>query len=140
MHSSSRLAYDLPDEYHALQAELAIDQLAGRSGSVIYRVYLQDRAGQWSKAFESGVVRGGQQPVPMRVDVRSAARYRVDRRLRRSGRPTGSCQLAQCAFGALSPTPRIDRTVRRFTTQAVAVCIVGRFALKWTTIVDRPLG
>ncbi len=74
MHSSSRLAFDLPKGYHLLQAELAIDQRAGRSGSVVFRVYLQDNAGRWAKAFESDVVRGGQHPIPMRVDVQNAVR------------------------------------------------------------------
>ncbi len=72
MHSSSRLAYPLGGQYRSLQAELALDQCAGREGSVVYRVYLQDSAGQWTKAFESGIVRGGQAPVAMRVDVRGA--------------------------------------------------------------------
>lgn len=75
MHSSSRLAYDVPNGYHSLQAELAIDRRAGQAGSVAYRVYVQDAAGQWSKAFESEVVRGGQAPMPMRVDIRDAVRF-----------------------------------------------------------------
>ena len=74
MHSSSRLTYELPGQYRWLQAELAIDRRAGLNGSVVYRVYLRSTDGQWSKAFESGVVRGGQAPVPMRVDARDCDR------------------------------------------------------------------
>ncbi len=74
MHSSSRLAFDLPGSYHTLQAELALDQSAGRNGSVIYRVFLQSPNGQWAKAFESSIVRGGQPPVPLRVELGTAVR------------------------------------------------------------------
>ncbi len=69
MHSSSRLAYRLDGQYRWLQAELALDDLAGREGSVIYRVYAQDAAGQWTKAYDSGIVRGGQPSIAMHVDV-----------------------------------------------------------------------
>ena len=72
MHSSSTLAYELAGQYRELQAELAIDELAGVGGSVVFRVYLQDDAEPWRKAYESDVVRGGQSPIPMRVSVRSA--------------------------------------------------------------------
>ena len=51
---------------------MAVDQRAGRSGSVEFRVYLQDSNGQWSRAYESDVVRGGDPLVPMRVNVRGA--------------------------------------------------------------------
>jgi hypothetical protein len=74
MHSSSRLAYDLPGRYHALHAELAIDQCADGDGSVIFRLYCQDSMGEWSKAYESDVVRGGQRPVSMRVELQDAVR------------------------------------------------------------------
>ena len=69
MHSSSRLAYQLGGQYRSLQAELALDQRAGREGSVVYRVYLQNTAGEWAMSYDSGIVRGGQAPVSMRVDV-----------------------------------------------------------------------
>lgn len=75
MHSSSRLAYDVPEQYHSLQAELAIDRHVGLGGSVVFRVYLQAPDGQWSKAYESDVVRGGRSPIPMRVDLGDAARF-----------------------------------------------------------------
>jgi hypothetical protein len=72
MHSSSRLAVETRGQYQQLHAELAIDQLAAQQGSVIFRVYVQNAVGNWSLAYESGVVRGGDPLVPMRVDVRSA--------------------------------------------------------------------
>ncbi|MBM4094048.1 MAG: hypothetical protein FJ276_32265 [Planctomycetes bacterium] len=74
MHSSSRLAYDLPGRFRALHAELAIDQRAGSQGSVTYRVFLQDPSGEWKKAFESEPVRGAQPAVPVRVELSDAVR------------------------------------------------------------------
>ncbi len=73
MHSSSRLAYSLAGQYHWFQAELALDERAGHEGSVVYRVYLQDRSGQWNQAHESAVVRGSEELVSVRVDVQGAA-------------------------------------------------------------------
>ncbi|MHB8951412.1 MAG: NPCBM/NEW2 domain-containing protein [Pirellulaceae bacterium] len=74
MHSSSRLAVETYGQYQELQAELAIDQTADQQGSVIFRVYIQETAGTWKLAYESGTVRGGDPLVPLRVDVRSAVR------------------------------------------------------------------
>jgi len=74
MHSSSRLAYDLPETARELHGELAIDQRAGQGGSVVFRVYLEEGEGKWNKAFESGIVRGGQRPVAMRVELKNAVR------------------------------------------------------------------
>jgi hypothetical protein len=74
MHSSSRLAYDTRGAYRLLQAELAIDGRAGRNGSVVFRVYTQGADGNWARAYESGIVRGGQPLIPMRVDISQAQR------------------------------------------------------------------
>jgi hypothetical protein len=72
MHSSSRLAVETRGQFQQLHAELAIDQFAAQQGSVVFRVYVQDAASRWSLAYESGVVRGGDPLVPIRVDIRSA--------------------------------------------------------------------
>jgi hypothetical protein len=74
MHSTSRLAYELSETFRWLDAELAIDERAGRQGSVVFRVYVQAAGGPWSKAYESPVVRGGQPRVAMHVDLRGAVR------------------------------------------------------------------
>lgn len=74
MHSSSRVAYEVPEPYGALHAELCVDERAGGHGSVVFRVYLQNSQGNWRKAHESDVVRGGQSPVPMRVELDNAVR------------------------------------------------------------------
>jgi hypothetical protein len=74
MHSTSRLAFDLGEPFRRLDAELAVDERAGRLGSVVFRVYVQREVGGWSKAYESPIVRGAQPPVSMQVDLRGAIR------------------------------------------------------------------
>jgi hypothetical protein len=73
MHSTSRLAFDLDDEAQRFEAELALDDQAGRRGSVIYRVFV-DRDGKWQAAYESPIVRGGQRPLPISVELNGARR------------------------------------------------------------------
>ena len=74
MHSTSRLAYDLDGRYQRFQAELAVDDRAGWGGSVVFRVFLPDASGEWKKAYESPIIRGGQDAVPMSVDIAGAQR------------------------------------------------------------------
>lgn len=74
MHSSSRLAYQLSRGYRELQAELAVDASAGRGGSVVFRAYVDRGDGEWELAFSSEVVRGGERPTTMRVNVVDAER------------------------------------------------------------------
>lgn len=69
MHANSRLAYALGDRYQRFEAELAIDQSADKHGSVVFRVFVNDASGQWQRAYESPVVRAGEAPIPMSVDV-----------------------------------------------------------------------
>ena len=40
----------------------------------MFRVYVQDVNGDWQKAYESGIVRGGDDLVPVRVDLAGAPR------------------------------------------------------------------
>ncbi len=74
MHSTARLAYELPEPFQWFEAELAIDDRAGRNGSVVFRVYTQAATGGWSKAYESEIVRGAAPLVAMRADIRNAVR------------------------------------------------------------------
>ena len=78
MHSTSRLVCELAGRYRRFDAELAIDDLSGRTGSVVYRVFLEraDANGKnsWGLAFESPVVRGGDSPLSMSVDLSGALR------------------------------------------------------------------
>ncbi|MDA1052780.1 MAG: NPCBM/NEW2 domain-containing protein [Planctomycetota bacterium] len=78
MHSTSRVAYDLDRKYRRFQAELALDDHADRQGSVVYRVLIEraDASGEraWNLAFTSPVVRGGDPPLPITLDVTEATR------------------------------------------------------------------
>ena len=60
--------------YRRFEAEIALDQSAGHSGSVIYKVLLQSAAGQWSTAYESPPLRGGEAPRRVSIDLAGAAR------------------------------------------------------------------
>jgi hypothetical protein len=73
MRSSSRLAYDVTG-FRKFEAELALDAAVGRSGSVVYKVLLQDAGGAWQPAYESPVVRGGAATVPISIDLNGAGR------------------------------------------------------------------
>jgi len=73
MHGTSRLVYDLRGGYQTFAAELALDDLALRRGSVTYRVFLE-RDGKWAPVFESPIIRGTQRPTPARLDISDASR------------------------------------------------------------------
>ncbi len=72
MHSTSRLSYRLRGPYRRLEAELAVDDSAGGLGSVTFRVFVADDAGEWKPAYGSPVVRGGDAPLSMSVDLSGA--------------------------------------------------------------------
>jgi hypothetical protein len=82
MHATSRLAFSLGEPCRRFQARLGIDDAAGKRGggdpaadqrgSVIFRVYLDRGAGKWEPAFASGVVRGGDDPIPLDLDISGA--------------------------------------------------------------------
>lgn len=73
MHSASRIVYALDQPYRRLEAELAIDESAGRGGSVVFLV-LADAGGSFKPIYKSPVVRGGQKPIAMSVDLSGARR------------------------------------------------------------------
>lgn len=81
MHTASRLSYDLEDtaiagKYRRFLAEIAVDDAAeddaaAGSGSVVFRVYLK-QDGEWQSAFSSPVVRGGDAPLSVMVELGGA--------------------------------------------------------------------
>jgi hypothetical protein len=71
MHSASRLTYRLDGKYRRFDAAAAVDDSADKRGSVTFGVYVL-RNGQWDEAYTSGIVRGGDPPVPVSVDVGGA--------------------------------------------------------------------
>ncbi len=74
MHSASRLTYNLDRKYRRLDAELAIDDSTAGSGSVQFRVFIDDGNGEWQPKFTSDIVRGSDPPVRMSVDLVGAKR------------------------------------------------------------------
>jgi hypothetical protein len=74
LHSTSRVAYEVREGDRRFQAEAALDEHAGLRGSVTFRVLLEDTQGQWQRAYESPVVRGATDPLPISVDVRGVRR------------------------------------------------------------------
>lgn len=64
MHSTSRLSFSLPDGMRRFAASLALDDDADGRGSVTFRVFVDKE-----ERYRSDVVRGGQAPVPVEVDV-----------------------------------------------------------------------
>ncbi len=69
MHSAARLTYLLTEPFRRFQAELAIDDETGGRGSVGFRVFVDGR-----QVYTSAVVRGGQAPLPISVDLKGAKR------------------------------------------------------------------
>lgn len=74
MHSAARITYNLDREYRAFQSALAIDDSTEGRGSVTCRVFTDDGSGQWRLKYESPVVRGGERPIPVDVDLAGAKR------------------------------------------------------------------
>lgn len=71
MHSRSRVIYDLPDGAARFEAEVAVDDAADGRGSVIFRVFTGDGDG-FQPALETPVVRGGDSPRAISVDLKGA--------------------------------------------------------------------
>jgi hypothetical protein len=72
MPGTSRTAYALRGQYSRFAAEVALDDVSGRTGSVVFRVFLSGDTGEWRAAYESPSIRGLDQPVHALVDVRDA--------------------------------------------------------------------
>lgn len=72
MHSAARAVYRVPEGVSKFAAAVALDDSAGKSGSVVFRVY-RVTAGGAEQAFESEVVRGGEAPLPVEVSLDGAA-------------------------------------------------------------------
>lgn len=72
MHSAARLSYSLDGTFRRFDSDVALDDSTGNGGSVTFAVYLL-RDGKWQAEFQSGVVRGGEQPRRVSVDLTGAA-------------------------------------------------------------------
>ncbi len=69
MHTAARLTYLLSEPYRRFQAEAAIDDRTEGRGSAGFRVFVDGQT-----RYASPVVRGGQPPVPVSVDLTGARR------------------------------------------------------------------
>jgi hypothetical protein len=69
MHSASRISYALTEPFQHFQVELAIDDHTRGQGSVRFRVYADGK-----EKYSSPIIRGGQPPLPISVDVTGAKR------------------------------------------------------------------
>lgn len=74
--TASRITCKLPTEddaqrYQRFRCSVAVDAAAGKRGSVVFRVYLK-QSDQWREAFASPVIRGGEPPIPVSVELEAA--------------------------------------------------------------------
>jgi hypothetical protein len=74
MFPASRLAYELDGKYRRLVGQVALDASAEKKGSVTFRALIADDNGTWSNLYESPIVRGGDAPLEISLDLRSAQR------------------------------------------------------------------
>ena len=76
IHTASRLTYDLPQgriqKHSRFLAEVALDDAASDRGSVVFRVYLRVASG-WEQAYASPVLRGGESPQRVIVELGEAS-------------------------------------------------------------------
>ena len=72
MHSAARLTWQIDKPYRRFEADLAIDDQTEGRGSVVFRVFSGSR-----EIYKSLVVRGGEKPLPISVDIRNARQLSV---------------------------------------------------------------
>ena len=106
MHSPSRITYDLDEPYRRFEAEVAIDAEAGARGSVVFRVFVDDGGGTWQEQATSEIVRGGEPPVPISVDLTGAKRISLLVDFADRGDELDHADWLERAAGALGPPSR----------------------------------
>jgi hypothetical protein len=72
MHSAARFTIKLESAYRRFDAEIALDDAAKGRGSVVFGVYVE-RDNKWVEAFKSNLVRGGESPQFVSVDLSAAS-------------------------------------------------------------------
>jgi hypothetical protein len=73
MHSRASVTYQLDGTYRAFAATAGIDDAVGDAGSVIVRVYGDDKL-----LFESPILHGGDEPAQIRVDLTKVLLLRLE--------------------------------------------------------------
>jgi hypothetical protein len=71
LHSACRVTYTLDAPFQRFDSMIAIDDGARGRGSVVFGAYVE-RDGKWSEAYKSDIVRGGEPPQAVSVDLRGA--------------------------------------------------------------------
>lgn len=74
MPATSRLAFEIPPGAKRFESEVGIDAAAETRGSCVFRVFLETSAGNWQVAKESPVMRGGDAPQTLSVELGTAKR------------------------------------------------------------------
>lgn len=79
MHSTARLAYNVPAGCNRFQVEVGIDEQAQRQGSVVFSLYLQKEGedpstSRWERVAASPVMRGGQPVQKLNILLQDAKR------------------------------------------------------------------
>lgn len=69
VHSASRLTYLLAESFRRFEADVGIDDETAGEGSVRFRVFVDGQ-----QKYTSPVMRGGQKPIPVSVDLTGAKR------------------------------------------------------------------
>ena len=72
-HSRSEITYALDGGFQTFSATLGIDDSVGAVGSVIYRVYGDDKV-----LFESPIVRGGDAPIDLKLPIKGVLLLRLE--------------------------------------------------------------
>ncbi len=63
-HPKGEIAFNLAKKHKNFRAEVGVDDAGGPTGSVVFSVWLDGK-----EAFNSGIVRAGQKPKPISLDV-----------------------------------------------------------------------
>ncbi len=73
VHARSSIAFTLEGKFKTFAATLGVDSEVGAHGSVLFRVY-----GDEKRLFESQVVRGGDDPIEISLDVNNVHSLRLE--------------------------------------------------------------
>lgn len=71
-HAPGEIVLDLAGEYSTFEAEVGVQAQDGRAGSVVFQVYVDGE-----KRFDSGVLRDGDPPLPLKVSTEKADTLRL---------------------------------------------------------------
>ena len=94
VHSASVLTYRVPEGARRLIGRVGIDDSTASGGSVIFRVFVDDGSGKWKPKFASKVVRGGNDPLDLSIDLTGVRQVSLMVDFAGPWRRARSCQLA----------------------------------------------